>query len=57
MVSTIVELAKKMKVQTIAEFVSSKEIYDMVKFLGVDYAQGFYLGKPEPITFYFVMEK
>lgn len=49
MVETIVSLAKKLHVQTIAEFVSSKEIYDIVKELEVDYAQGYYLGKPEPI--------
>lgn len=49
MVETIVGLAKKLQVKTIAEFVSSKEILKVVKDLGVDYAQGFYLGKPEPI--------
>ena len=49
MVETIVELAHKLHISTIAEFVSSKQILDVVKELGVDYAQGFYLGKPEPI--------
>jgi len=49
MVETIVELAQKLHIQTIAEFVSSKEILDVLKEVGVDYAQGFYLGKPEPI--------
>jgi len=49
MVETIVELAHKLHIATIAEFVSSKEILEVVKELGVDYAQGFYLGKPEPI--------
>jgi len=49
MVETIVELAKKLHVDTIAEFVSSKEILDVVTELGVDYAQGFYVGKPEAI--------
>jgi len=49
MVETIVGLAKKLKVETIAEFVSSKEILEVVKELKVDYAQGFYVGKPEPI--------
>ena len=49
MVETIVSLAKKLHVQTIAEFVSSQEIYDIVKELEVDYAQGYHLGKPEPI--------
>jgi len=50
MVETIVELAKKLHVITIAEFVSSSEILDVVKELGVDYAQGFYIGKPEDIS-------
>ena len=52
MVETIVGLAKKLHIQTIAEFVSSKEILDVVKGLGVDYAQGYYIGKPEPIESY-----
>jgi diguanylate cyclase (GGDEF)-like protein len=49
MVETIVALAKKLNVETIAEFVSSDDILDMVKSLGVDYAQGFHIGKPLPI--------
>ncbi len=49
MVETIVELAKKLHIQTIAEYVSSKAILDVVKRLHVDYAQGYYLGKPEKI--------
>ena len=46
MVQTIIDLAKRLGVETIAEFVASKEILDTVKKLGVDYAQGYYLGKP-----------
>lgn len=34
--------------KTVAEFVHSKEIYDIVKELGVDYAQGYFLGEPKP---------
>ena len=49
MVETIVELAHKIHVLTIAEFVSSKEILDVITEVGVDYAQGYYLGKPAPI--------
>jgi len=49
MVETIVGLAKKLNIETIAEFVSSKEILETIKELNVDYAQGFYTGKPEPI--------
>jgi len=46
-VETIIVFAQKLKKKTIAEFVHSKEIYEMVESLGVDYAQGYYLGKPE----------
>jgi len=49
MVETIVDLAKKLNVETIAEFVSSQEILDVVTELKVDYAQGYHLGKPERI--------
>jgi EAL domain-containing protein (putative c-di-GMP-specific phosphodiesterase class I) len=49
MVETIVGLAKKLNVETIAEFVSSKEILNVIKKLNVDYAQGFYTGKPDNI--------
>ena len=43
---TIVEFAKKLNIKTVAEYVSSEEIYDAVKEIGVDYAQGYYVGKP-----------
>ena len=49
MVETIVSLAKKLNVLTIAEFVSSEEILQVIKEIGVDYGQGFHLGKPLPI--------
>jgi len=39
-------IAKKLDVEVIAEFVSSKELYEEVKAFGVDYAQGYYIGKP-----------
>jgi len=45
-VETIISFAKKLGKKTIAEFVHSKEVYDMVKEMGVDYAQGFYLAEP-----------
>jgi len=52
MVETIVGLAQRLNVKTIAEFVSSKEILDTVKKLKVDYAQGYFVGKPEDISKY-----
>lgn len=45
-VDTIINFAHKIGAKTIAEFVSSETIYTEVKELGVDYAQGFFTGKP-----------
>ena len=48
-VETIVNFAHKIGAKTIAEFVSSEEIYDTLKELGADYSQGYYIGQPEEI--------
>lgn len=45
-VETIVALAKKLGVKTVAEYVFSSTIFTQVKALGIDYAQGFYIDKP-----------
>lgn len=42
----IVSLAKSLNMKTIAEYVTDEETYNRVKDLGVDYAQGFHVGKP-----------
>jgi diguanylate cyclase (GGDEF)-like protein len=47
-VKTIIDFAKKRHLKTIAEFVSSREIFEKVLELGIDYSQGFYIGKPQP---------
>ena len=44
---TIVEFARQLGIETIAEFVDSREILDKVTELGIDYSQGYFLGKPE----------
>ncbi|MGM0534318.1 MAG: EAL domain-containing protein [Campylobacterota bacterium] len=46
LVKSIVDFAKSMQIKTVAEFVHSKDVYDTVKRLGIDYAQGYYLAKP-----------
>jgi len=43
---TIVYYAKNSNLKTIAEFVHNKETYEIVKELGIDYAQGYYLSEP-----------
>lgn len=45
----IVSVAKKMGIKTLAEFLEDEEVLKVVKDLGIDYAQGYYLGKPEPL--------
>ena len=47
-VKSLVNFAKKSNMKTIAEFVSSKELNELIESLGVDYAQGYYYGKAEP---------
>ena len=41
-------VAKKLGIKTLAEFVENEEVLKVVKDLGIDYAQGYYFGKPEP---------
>jgi diguanylate cyclase (GGDEF)-like protein len=48
-VRAIVELARGMGIETVAEYVETKEIAREVRTLGVDYAQGYAFGKPEPL--------
>lgn len=45
-VESIVSFAKKMNIKTVAEFVSSKEIYERVNEIGVDFSQGYYFSEP-----------
>lgn len=47
-VKTIVDFAKKRNLKTIAEFVHSREVFDKILELGIDYSQGYYIGEPQP---------
>ena len=47
LVESIIDLAHKLNIEVIAEFVSTKEIYDVLSTLGVDAMQGYYLGRPD----------
>ncbi|NJS13149.1 MAG: EAL domain-containing protein [Microcoleus sp. CSU_2_2] len=48
MVEAITKIAHVMEIKTIAEYVESAAVMDKLKELGVDYAQGYYFGKPQP---------
>ena len=47
MVRSINEIGHVMGKKTIAEFVEDSSVLQMLRTVGVDYAQGFVLGKPE----------
>jgi diguanylate cyclase (GGDEF)-like protein len=48
MVETIAHIARVMGKRTVAEFVESNEILQALREIGVDYAQGYAIGKPAP---------
>ena len=48
MLSAIVRLAEAMGLRTVAECVESDAIRDVVRQLGVEYGQGFSIGRPAP---------
>lgn len=51
MVEAITKIAHVMGIKTVAEYVESQRVIDKLQELGVDYAQGYYLGKPQPCNF------
>lgn len=51
-VESIVHMAEHLDIKVIAEFVETKEEYEMVKSLGVHYSQGYYFYKPNFLPIY-----
>ncbi len=49
-VRALVDVCSALGIKTIAEYVSDQERMDMVRELGVDFAQGYHLGRPEPVS-------
>ncbi|MEA3522985.1 MAG: EAL domain-containing protein, partial [Campylobacterota bacterium] len=45
-VKSIIHFAKETNMKTIAEFVHSKEVYDQLKLIEIDYMQGYFISKP-----------
>ncbi|MEA3384755.1 MAG: EAL domain-containing protein [Campylobacterota bacterium] len=45
-VETISGFCKKLGIKTVAEFVSSEDIYTLVNGIGINYMQGYHFGKP-----------
>ena len=53
MVKAINDMGHVLGKQTIAEYVENEEILNILKEIGVDFAQGFHAGRPEPILEFF----
>ncbi|MDH5501325.1 MAG: EAL domain-containing protein, partial [Gammaproteobacteria bacterium] len=49
MVEAMCQIGRTMGLQMIAEFVGDAATIDVLRAMGVDYAQGFYIGKPGPL--------
>jgi len=49
MVDSINTIGHVMGLKTVAEFVEDREARDVLRQLGVDYAQGYYFGRPDPL--------
>jgi EAL domain-containing protein (putative c-di-GMP-specific phosphodiesterase class I) len=47
-VQAIVQIAKGLGKQTVAEFVGDQPTMDLLRTYGVDYGQGYHLGRPKP---------
>ena len=47
LVQSMLNMSKAFKMKTIAEFVESEQILNTISELGIDYAQGYYVGKPK----------
>ena len=48
-VKTIVNFASNLGLKTIAEFVEDKDALEMLEKMGVDFVQGYYIGKPSNV--------
>lgn len=46
-VRSIVSYAKKVNMKTVAEFISDANLANEAKMMGIDYLQGYYIGRPE----------
>ncbi len=48
-VSSIHQTAKALSIKTVAEYVSNDDIHDAVKKIGIDFVQGYNIGRPCPL--------
>ena len=53
MVKSVNEMGQAIGMETVAEFVESQEVLQLLKDIGVDYAQGCGIGEPLPLATFF----
>jgi EAL domain-containing protein (putative c-di-GMP-specific phosphodiesterase class I) len=51
-VHAIVEMCRGLNIRTVAEYVENEKVLDAVSAAGVDFVQGYHLGRPEPLDSY-----
>ena len=49
MVSAMIKLARTLDIRVVAEHVESEVVFDKVRQLGVDFVQGYAVGRPTPL--------
>ena len=49
MVSSMQQIAEQLGLKTVAEFVESQATLDCLRSLGIDYAQGYFIDRPQPL--------
>ena len=56
-IRAVVDIARGLGKRTVAEMVGDEETLNLVRDLGVDYVQGFHLGRPAPLARWLVERK
>ena len=49
LVRAIIQVVQALGKKAVAEFVENEEIFNLLKSFGVDYAQGYHIGRPAPV--------
>jgi len=52
-VESITNVARAMRIKTVAEFVENERIVELLEDINVDYLQGYHIGKPQPWDTFF----
>lgn len=52
MAQSICDVGHTMGLKIVAEFVENEQIMEILKSMGIDFAQGFYVAKPQPLSLF-----